>query len=122
MWGTYRKYVSMSLFLWLAIMAKQDYYGSSPSARGDIMRLILKQAHDNIYEAINPLKILWLETDAHGCTVIVELVGENPPTWRKTAVRESAEEVQAQAQSVVRKMHAAGLFQKKAPSPETSTK
>ena len=86
------------------------------------MRLILKQAYDSIYEAINPLKILWLETDDHGNTVIVELVGRNPPTWRKTPVRESADEVQAMAQSVVKKMREAGLFQKKEPSPETSSR
>ena len=85
------------------------------------MRLILKQAHDNIYEAINPLKILWLETDAHGCTVIVELVGENPPTWRKTAVRESAEEVALQARLLVQKIKRLGECPEKEPSRETST-
>jgi len=101
------------------MLAKPDYSRTSLSARGDIMRLILRQAYDNIYEAINPLKILWLETDDHGNTVIVELVGERPATWRKTPVRESAEEVQAMAQSAVRKMRMDGASQEKEPSPET---
>ena len=86
------------------------------------MRIIIKQAYDNIYEAINPLKVLWLETDERKNTLIVVLAGENPPTWKKIAVKESPEEVQRMVQDVVRKMREAGLFQNPEHSHETSTK
>ena len=86
------------------------------------MRVVIKQAYDNIYEAVNPLKVLWLETDVHGNTVIVVLTGENPPTWKKIAVRERPEEVQRMVEDVLLKMHEAGLFQNPTPSHETSTK
>ena len=86
------------------------------------MRVIIKRAYDNVYESIKPFEILWLETDVHGATVIVERTGKNPPTWRKISVVGTVEEVQAEVSSVVRKIRASGLYPNQVPSRETSTR